>query len=66
MYGAVQLLNPEVLGSRCVSVSPCSTVYLRIYLSGRSFDSLNAGNGFDRDIEAFLKDKPVLQYAAFN
>jgi hypothetical protein len=37
-----------------------------MHLFGRSFDSLNAGNGFDDDIKAFLKDKPVLQYAAFN
>lgn len=31
-----------------------------------SFDSLNAGNDFEKDIQAYLKDKPVFQYAALN
>ncbi|KAJ4291841.1 hypothetical protein N0V90_009737 [Kalmusia sp. IMI 367209] len=30
------------------------------------FDSLNAGNEFYDDIKAFLQDRPVFQYAAFN
>lgn len=66
MYGSVQFQDAKVVGSPHVSVSPSFTLHRTTHLSGRRFDSLNAGNGFHSDIEALLEDKPVFQYAAFN
>lgn len=49
-------------------VRPLSFIFVtaRKCLQSNRFDSITAGNQCEEDIKDLLKDKPLLQYAAFN